>query len=395
MRFWFKRMKNFILDFEITSKDAIETFRQLIDTTYDLFTGPLWKVRLVLSNVEEKTGQYSAVLIFCIQHSITDGTSNMHICREFVSILNKIIKGQKVEPKAIPLAPIIDSSVNIGSRITFLAKYLWRKLVSMIVDNYYQETSFNGALPVPKTKEATVKVLFDDFTKTETDKLIAMCREAKITVNSFVTTVTNFALLRTAQSRSGKSLEKKSISVGHCVNMRRYFENQEQAYTTGCHLSFLDHKIKISLADIKDFWATAKRIHRDIRNKLEVQKLPLNIVPIIQSGRLFLLTNNFLIQKGFKNITACHYGTTNMGNLKDLLPEPKEDDNIEITYILRSVSNQITINPFTLSFHTFRDRFMISIDYYTNKMEEEVAQELFATLSQYIRDIINLNTIEG
>ena len=395
MQFWLRRIKSFVLDFETTTTEVMEVFHQLLDTSYDLFNGPLWKARLVVSDTEEKAAQRSAVLIFSVQHSITDGTSNMHICREFVSILNKITKGQKIKPIPISLTPAIDNSVKIGPRLQFLAKYLCTKPVSMLLENYRKKSSFNGILPVPKTKNVKTKVFFDDFTKTETENLIRMCRENKITVNSFITTIANFALLKTAQSFSNKSLGKKNMHVGHTVNMRRYFDNQEVPYVTGCHVSVIDHKTKMSLADAKDFWDIAKIIHHDIKDKLEVEKLALNIVPVLEMGLMFILMNNFLIKKGLKNVTSCHYGVTNMGNLKDLLPEPKEDDDIEISYILRSASAQILINPFALTLQTFRGRLLISVDYYTNKLEEEVVQEFFKVLCQYIRNIVNLNSLEG
>ncbi|MCL4141220.1 UNVERIFIED_CONTAM: hypothetical protein GTU68_011858 [Idotea baltica] len=396
-RLWFKRMKNISVDFESSTKDVMEVYEELLETKYNLWTGPLWKVRMIIpnaNNTNEENDSFTAAIIFSVQHSITDGTSNMRLCRDLVEILNQISAGKSVVPKPIPLSPTIDNTMEGIPSVSFLAKYFCKKFLATMIKNFYHKTSFDGSLPVPETTETKTKVLYDEITESETEALIKMCKAAKITVHSCIVAATNFALLKLAQSKTDNPLGKCAINVTHCVNMRKYFE-PEHNDASGCHISFVEDKSKMSLHESRDFWNQAQKVHSSIKEHLEVSKDQLRIVPLLRLASMIFPANVYLTKKGHKNKTDCHYVTTNMGNLKTMLPAPKEGDDVEITNVLRSVTSHLAGNPFLLTFHTFRNKFMVSIDYYTNKMTDETAQEFFNILLQFIRNLTQYGNLYG
>lgn len=389
-------MRKFTLDFETSTEDVIDVYNKLLETKYNFWTGPLWKAKMVVpkDNEPDENNRFSSVLIFSVQHAITDGTTNMKLCREVVQILNGLSAGIKVEPQLVPLAPTIDDTLSGVPSISYLAKYFCKKFTATMIKNFYHKSSFHGSLPVPETTSSETKVLCDELTESETDALIKMCKAAKITVHSCIVAATNFALLKIAQSKVSNPLGCCTINVTHCVNMRRYF-SEEYNDSSGCHISFLEDKSKVSLHESRDFWNQAKKVHASIKESLEIGKDQLKVVPILQLASMIFPTNGYRTRKGQKNKTDCHYVTTNMGNLKTMLPGPKEDDEIEIVNIKRSVSSHLAGNPFLLTFHTFRNKFMISIDYYTNKMTDEVASEMFQMLCQFIRNLSKFGNLYG
>ncbi|KAB7498991.1 hypothetical protein Anas_12066 [Armadillidium nasatum] len=395
-RLWFKRMETFNLDFEMKAGDAMEVYEDMIDSKYNLWTGPLWKVKVIVPNTNNNVNdeQYSAAVIFSLHHCMTDGTANMKICREFVKILNEINQGKINEPEINPLAPVVDKNMPEFPSITFLTKYFCTKFFATMIKNFYHKSSFAGVLPVPKTKITKTKVLYDELSKTETDILIKMCKLNDITVHSCISTIANFALLQVAQSKASYPLGVRKINVTHCVNMRRYL-SPEYSDASGCHISFMEDRRKTSLKDSLDFWKEAKKTHSSLKAHLEVAKDQLRIVPLLRMASMIFPANVFLTRNGYKNKTDCHYITTNMGNLKTLLPGPEANDTVEITSVLRSVSAHLGGNPFLIAFHTFRGKFMLSLDYYTNKMTDETAHEYFTVFKTFIRNVIEYDNLHG
>ena len=392
LQIWLKRIKDFKIDFEKSGKDIMEVFHEMINANFDLWKGPLWKVKMTSVMNKKSTKKYSIGLVFCVQHTITDGTTNMRICRETVEILNQLKKGQQVVPKMVPLSKNIDDFYDCTPTIAFLAKTFLKKFNLTILKGFQRKASFDGHLEMPIPEKGETKVLFDDFTEAETKNLVKMCREAKITVHSFIVTLTNFALMTVVQANSpNEPLGLKNITAFHCVNLRRYFSS-DQADALGCHISWLENKNQVSLNDIKDVWGSARKIHSSLKEDLEVKKTHLMMLPILHYAGLIFPFNKFLSKRGYKHKTDCHYVTTNMGNLKTLLPEPSEGDDIEISYMVRGVSSHLSNNPFLLTFHTFRNRFMISVDYYTCKMKDENAKEFFSILCGFIRQMIAENS---
>lgn len=374
----------------------MDIYNELLETKYNMWIGPLWKVKMIIpkDNERDENNEFLSVLIFSVQHVIADSTTNMKLCRVVVQILNEMNAGNDVKPQPEPLMPVLNDILNITPSAMYLTRYFFKRFTSTILKNFSNQSSFNKTFPIPETNCTKTKALFDELTEVETAALLKKCKNAQITVHSCIVTITNFALLNLAQSKSSNPLGSCTISVNHSVNIRRHLP-QEYSDSSGSYISFLENTNEVSLEDLNDFWTHAQKIHASIRNDFTIKKKHLEIFPILPLYSLIFPTNNFLTRNKMKNKTDCHYNTTNMGNLKTLLPAPKEEDDIEIVNIRRSTSCHLLAHPFSLIFHTFRNRFMISIDYYSSKMTEDVANEFFQILCQCIRNVANSGNLNN
>nr|XP_045599722.1 uncharacterized protein LOC123759029 [Procambarus clarkii] len=390
---WFRRMKALLVPFKVDHDNTMSVYYKMQQMSYDMSRGPLWKARLV-PLPPRSPGCYEAVLVIAAHHCITDGVTNMVLCRETLEVLNAIMscRQHKVIPRLV-IPNIAEEYVSFKDCF-YVLKYFCSQFYCCLIRNYNKKLYFNGALQQPATRLAITKVLHKEYTVETSRKLLLRCKEAGVTVHSCVVAAANLAMLSVAQKYSSRKLDAALIKVMNCVNMRRYCP-QEYKESPGCHISLEEQERLIRSSDAsskEDFWCLAKIINDDLKRSLIVDKIPIKNYPLALPSTLSLHINHQLTRLGRKHRTNCHFVTTNMGDLRDLLPG-KYDGPVEITNLLRSVSSELTGNPFTVVFHTFLERFMISLDYYTTKVTDEVAELFFFTLTNYITNIAHHGTV--
>ncbi|KAK7068088.1 hypothetical protein SK128_005973, partial [Halocaridina rubra] len=388
MRPWFKRMKEVVFDFAVEEDDIMAVFYTQLQRSYDMMNGPLWAARFVPIPKSESSDTYSAALVFSIHHCITDGHTNMQLCRDLMETLNASLTGRVCEVPLRPIIPPASDSLMTERDWYYVFTYFWTKLYATIITDYGSKLYFKGALKQPKTKTALTKILRENFTKEETQALLRHCKANGVAMHSCIMATANLALLQTVQQRAKYRIDNARINTVNCINMRRYFPD-ELKEGAGCHISLEEKEVLIpgSAANSKEhYWALVKTFQNNLNNSLNVNRIPIRNAPLFRPSTILLHVNHELIRRGLKNRTDNHMISTNMGNLKHLLPA-EYDGPVYVTDILRSVSSQLTGNPFTLVFHTFDDRFMISVDYYTNKISDDAAAQFFSTLTHYIGNV--------
>ena len=82
------------------------------------------------------------------------------------------------------------------------------------------------------------------------------------------------------------------------------------------------------------------------------------------------------------NLMLAHYGTSNIGDITKSFCERDPEDSVQIIELWRTIGWILVGNLFTLECHTLKKRLHISIDYVTNKMPDDYAQEFFDTLKE-------------
>lgn len=392
---WFRQLKHVIVPFKVENDDVMSVYYRTQQMPYDMSRGPLWRARLV-PLPQSSSGHHEAVLIINAHHCITDGLTNMVICRDTLEVLNATIIGK---PHPMPIRPVIPALAD--SLVTwkdwfYIFTYFWSKLYASLITNYNKKLYFNGALPQPATKLAMTKVLRQDFSVETTKKLLRRCKEARVTVHSCIVAAGNLAMLKLAQERSPGKLESAKINSVNCINNRRYYPSTHKE-SLGCHISLEEREMLIQDCDASSqasFWLLARRTHDSLLKSLNVDRNPIRNGPLFQPSILMLYINYTLTRRGCKNRTDNHFITTNMGDLRELLPAKYGDEcPVEITNILRSVTSELTGSPYTLVFHTFEGRFMISLDYFTNKVVEDVALQFFSIITEYIDNIANYGNV--
>lgn len=396
VRAWFRRMEQLVVDFAVESQDAMSAFYALLQMKYNFAQGPLWRARLVPSLQKSADGRHEAVLIVSAHHCITDGLTNMLICRDIMHVLNATMTGAMYDVPTRTVIPAISDSLHARTDWWYSLKYFWKKLYGTFIRDYGSKLYFRGILPQPSTDEAATRILHEQLTADNTKKLVQRCREAGVTVHSCVSAIAYVAMFRVAQQRVKGKLDEAVVNLSNCVNMRRYF-NPANKESPGCHIALEEKEFLVRSSDgatRDNFWAFAKRVHEHLHNSLNVEHYPIKNCSVYIPLAFIMCANHELTRRARKNLTDCHVITTNMGNLQHLLPSHYGDGPVEITSLLRSVSSELVGHPCTLTFHTFRGRFMISLDYFTNKMTDDVASQYFSNMTGYINNLIAVGAIE-
>ncbi|XP_037799362.1 uncharacterized protein LOC119594374 [Penaeus monodon] len=386
---WFRRMEEVVVDFGVEDKEVMSVYSAELHAPYDMSRGPLWRARLVPMPEESRDGLHKAALLISVHHCITDGVTNVVLGRDLMRVLNASMMGTADDVPFRAVIPALPDALFKRYDWIYVFKYFWKKLFDTFIRNYNQKLYFKGILPQPETRFATTKVIMDEFSAEATQRLVQQCRDAGVTVHACIVAIANIAIFRVAQQRAKGRIDSALINTVNCINMRRYFppENKE---SLGCHISLEETELLIQSADFTDkdsFWALVKRIYDDLQDSLNVHHTPAKNSPLFRPSSLIFHINYELTRRARQNRTHSHMITTNMGNLQHLLPGKYGDGPVEITRILRSVSSALTGHGCTLTFQTFVGRFMISLDYYSNKMTDDVAQQFFTNLNTYILNL--------
>lgn len=357
----------------------MKVFHKVQAGTYDLSKGPMWRARMVLLPPGEASprgvvAKNHAMLVFGVQHSITDATTNLLICKEFVSILNDMLKGRPISAKPYPLAAPLAENL-IDSSKTYLCKYFFKRFFNVLVLDFNKKTTFRGLLPLPKNYVVETRILKHVFDEDITRKLISRCKENNTTVHSCIVTATNAAYLDIANQKTKDMVDKVVMYYTDSINLRRYYPQTEREHI-GCHITMHEQKTVMSTEGKANFWSTARNskaaLHEDLAGKD-----CLKVIPIIKWAAIVFPFNIYRNRKGSCNVTDSHYITTNMGDVTKIVGEGSPEDSVRVSDIFRSANGEQAGHLFTLTCHTFRKRFYLSIDYYGNKMLDSQANELF------------------
>lgn len=393
---WFRRMEQVVVDFGVENKDVMSVNSAELHAPYDMSRGPLWRAKLVPQPEESRDGLHKAALLISVHHCITDGLTNVVLGRDVMRVLNASMMGMEHNVPFRGVIPALPDALFKRYDWIYVFKYFWSKLFDTFVRNYNQKLYFKGILPQPETRVATTKVIMDEISAEATQRLVQQCRAAGVTVHACIVAIANIAIFRVAQQRAKGRIDSALINTANCINMRRYFPSENKE-SLGCHISLDETELLIRSADFTDkdsFWALVKRIYDNLQDSLNVHHTPAKNSPLFRPSSLIFHINYELTRRARQNRTHSHMITTNMGNLQHLLPSHYGDGPVEISSLLRSVSSELVGHPCTLTFHTFRGRFMISLDYFTNKMTDDVASQYFSNMTGYINNLIAVGAIE-
>ncbi|XP_018026692.1 uncharacterized protein LOC108682092 [Hyalella azteca] len=395
-RFWYKRMAQTVIDFEVCDEDTAKVLFDVQASSYNLSTGPLWKVRMVRMRPDEESprgvvDENQTMIAFGILHVITDATTNLIICKELVNIINDLLQNRPISSPSYTLSaphaePLVDSTKS------YLLAYFWKRFFKVIVFDFNKKTTFKGLVPLPKNYAVETRVKKHVFPEDVTSNLIKKCKENSVTVHSFLVTVANVAYYDVARQRTKENVEEVNMYYTDCINLRRFYPQQEKEHI-GCHITMYEQKATVSAAKMVDFWGTAKTIKEKLHQDI-AQKTCLKVIPIIKWATIIFPFNIYRNRKRACNITDSHYITTNMGDVTELVGTSDAKDPVHISDIYRSVNGEQAGHLFTYTCHTFRKRLYVSIDYCGNKMTDTQATEFFNDMIQKITNLATNGTLK-
>lgn len=369
---WFRRSKVVTVHLSQSTEEPLEVYQKQMNADCDLSNGPLWRATLV----HPQHSSQETVLVLTPNHVISDGTTNMLLSRDLLTIINGLITGQKYSTPWRDLAPPIPlSRSSTEDLFTALRLFFW-----LFRNGLFSLLQGKTAPLLPSTP--STNSVSHDFSKEVTTQLNCRCKEEGVRVSSVLMAACTLAYFRTAQQER-KCLTQMQVSHETAVNLRRYCSDMHHEASGSVAFSlFLTHHVTHDT----HFWDLARKIQQDLYKSLDQDKSPLHISQLGYLLSMIFPLNQLLAWCGLRSITYSHVFLTNMGNLHSLLPATYNGP-VHITRLLRSFAAHYLGMRFGVVTQTFAGQMLISIDHYSTKTTSETASCFLSNLVKILTDI--------
>ncbi|KAK3855633.1 hypothetical protein Pcinc_037979 [Petrolisthes cinctipes] len=378
---WFRRTKAVTVHLSQSTEEPMAVYQKQMNSEYDTSNGPLWHATLV----HPQHSSQESVLVLTIHHMIGDGTTNMLLSRDLLTIINGLATGQKNHiPCRDLVPPVFQSLFSLSDALTVFTLFFWG-----CRNNILRSLQGGAAylLPSPNPSPSITKAITHDFSREVTAQLNSRCKEEDVRISSVLLAASIFAYTHTVQEE-GKCTKQMEVTHETAVNLRRYYSDRHQEAVGSVAFTM---SLKHNVTHDSNFWALARRIQQDLYKALDEDKLPLHFS---QLGCLlsFIFPINWVLEWcGLRSFAYSQIFLTNMGNLRTLLPATYHGP-IRITRLLRSFSAHYLGICFGVVTQTFDGRLLISIDHYSNKTTDETATCFLRNLVQILTDIASNST---
>lgn len=339
---WWKERNSENLDVEQEESEDIDaSFEAILQRKYDVEEGPLWFMRFIKDTKSEECNsnhnlQYKYVCLFGFHHNFTDGTSNMKLCKVFMSILNDLILGCEIDmsQEGYFSDQLSDQIADVKADYWYLFTTFMRRFYKGILSYGAYVSNFTTLYPLSSQNEASTKALHYVMDEVATKNLLKRCKMERVTLNSAFTAAANLGLYKMIQEYN-KDLNETTFNSLQAVNLRRYWPKEKQANSLGCHVSFTDVNFKTDSSDMDNFWEYTRKVHVNLKNGLEQPRALLGL-PIGDRLNLIVQGNSWLSWLRLSSTNDNHYCVTNMGNLSQSFPGTGTE--VEVSQVTRSVS---------------------------------------------------------
>ncbi|KAK7066539.1 hypothetical protein SK128_006677, partial [Halocaridina rubra] len=359
---------------------------------YNRTTGPLFCGRLLLDSPDLAKEEddldpdygHSSSMFFGMHHALTDGTSNMHIFRFFISILNDVIANKPINDEE-PMGTFISWEENIkvmekNKELLQSDPTLMAKLVSE--KRFIKETTplFISVFPPSKDPTKTVDII-KILDQSTTDAFIQKCKREKVTVNSAVTAFVNAALVEIFVE-NGLIQDSYPLMNRHLVNLRRYWDIKVDT-ALGCNIHAMCQNVDTPRNIEHQVWDYARSLNRVIQDDVELGKVFLEMA--FDDLKLSISAKDFekylLSSKKFN----CDFIMSNLGNVTSLVTEG--GDYVRITQVLGSTSIDKFHFPVIINCRTFRGKFTIIFSYNAGFVQKDIAEKLCSIIVKRISGV--------
>ncbi|XP_050735410.1 uncharacterized protein LOC127007934 [Eriocheir sinensis] len=375
---WFRRMPRVEVDLAVVEGDPEAVCEQQLAATYDMAAGPLWRVRLV-PLPPQRPGQHRAALVFSFHHAVSDGTTNILVIKDLLHTLNAAATGR--DP-IVPARPLMHSlTARTATPRGWIATFTFvlaatRTAITTAVSSH----SLTSLLPPHDSRQFVTKLLHHDLSEEATQQLLKQCRGAGVRVHSCITTAASLAMKRTTQHFAGRRQESLEVIQEQVVNLRRFHKEQTEATGSMAVVMLQRHAVH---DDPEAFWPLARAMQARLDHNLEQRRAPLRSGALIWLVSGIVPINVLLAWLGLPSFNYSHIGYSNMGDLRRLLgpAEDAEDAPVQLSGVLRTVSNELLGSLCFVNCHTLDGRLSLSLDYFPNKMSGAAARLMFTHLT--------------
>ena len=377
---------------EHVTTDVVQAFESFLNRKFDLEKGPMWFVRYIkVTENNDKTPAVDSkdksrfVLLFGFHHNFTDGTSNVKFCDVFLKVFNDVmleratdmkVEARFAEPFHDRLSVRMKEEDPVLSNMYLMYHFCKRfyKGVLLFGRSVHNFTKHYHQQP---TEEPETRIIPGELNEEITAKLVAKCKQEKVTLNSAFTAASNIALYKMILAKD-PSIKRTDFSGIQTVNARRYWSEDSRVDSIGCHITTLDISIPMDRNDLVHVWEYVRNVQATIKHELDVSKKGVRLLAISRGLRIFLAVNSFMNWAGVAPVNANHFCITNMGDITKSFSG--EGEAVQCTKVLRSVSAHFMNNLCQHTIHTFRGKLYHIFDYYVQKMTKANA-ETYAKLT--------------
>ncbi|XP_074653747.1 uncharacterized protein LOC141907891 [Tubulanus polymorphus] len=265
-----------ILDFETeNTNDWMQVLYDEFKRKFDIKTGPLWRVKM-LPGAKQENGKFQHIFLFTFFHSIIDGTSIIHIYREFIENLEVLLSGSEPIVKSLPTLPSIEEIFADELRPSFT-----EKLISIFrsANNYcFPQQPSNNQTEISKdfvdafkvNKPRSSRLYPIEFDENETALIIKKSKNMGIRIHSIATATAAVALRRLMNKHSVKVGQSFNLKTNNPVSLRNVPHKRIKNDSIGCMILLgLNISASIPLNPTEsDFWKLASQFQTKLQNAI-------------------------------------------------------------------------------------------------------------------------------
>lgn len=233
------------------------TIQEEYNIPFDFEKGPL--IRFILLSSSNK----SDLIIFC-QHMICDGLSLSHLLEEILTLMENPEYPYEVE-KNVPLpAP---ENIDFPKTNNLFSSFV-KKVIMNYIYNKWEKTKieFNHEdfIQIHKSfiKTFHYKIIISELLEEDTDKLLEVCRQNNVTVNSAIS-VAFLAARKDAINNYRNDIQGVAVSVRNRLK-------RPVGTAFGCFIS--DIGFKFSYKQEESFWDNVRAYHKNVRKQMDTCK---------------------------------------------------------------------------------------------------------------------------
>nr|XP_027215407.1 uncharacterized protein LOC113808262 [Penaeus vannamei] len=378
---WLREMSEETIDFEVipdaTIDDELHHAMHNISLSND--KGPLWGARLLPGVAEFNVSEFPNVstVFLVVNHSISDGTSNMKTCGFFVQLLDAVIAGKPIDDKEQLGVFMSDEKTRkvIQEQLVFLEANpdLMRKTKEEV--HAYQsirslvKSTYKGVGDIVAKTLTMTKELGPDATAS----FVKRCRSEGVTVNSAFTALANIATVEIL-NEGGLEQDTYTIRGDHLLNARRYWGGDTSHYL-GCHVLPLKPVLIETPRNVgENFWDFARLTHQKLSKKIK------GVTALQEEAMKPYVPKN----PDFNPQYEFEFVLTNMGDVTETVTEGGH--NVNVINVIRSVCIQTAPIAFNSFIHSFRGRFMHTLVYNSSFLNHKMAKDYCEKIFNHIQN---------
>ncbi|XP_069937110.1 uncharacterized protein [Cherax quadricarinatus] len=335
---------------------------------------------LPLAEQEWSPWPFTSQLALGIHNGTADGFTALKICGFFLQLLNDVIAGTPINDEQLAEFVAGETSTLIAEK---KAAIEGNPLLKLSLTKEY----------VRKQKKSELELLFEVSEGPEdqalhltsvldqpTTKLLReKCCTEGVTLHSAFCALATVAFVDLLVAKD--IICEKYVSSKHIINMRHYWRG-DSSLAFGCHIAHLNLRTKIQRETMEDFWSFARSFHEKLQEEMDgtniLQEAALNEIcrSNVQDSRDIFLK---------PSTRQTDYYASNMGDVTSLL---QGGPHVRLEFILSTVS----VSKFNIScahlFHTYRSRFVHTLDYSTKYMTRDLAGKYCNKIFELLQKVL-------